>query len=183
MNKLKDLWRTQDLVNKIIFITGLAALVWCIAMGSGMYGVVLMLLMVAMLLSRQSSIVKRRSRSFGTLYFVMPDEEIVPFTFEQVKSEYVHGGQSRYNGRQVFLCFPWWCINSEGEGDTGFGLNIRLQDAPELAAEAAGLKRGEYVRVTGVLVAVSKNYFVIGELTELKRITQQELFPLNGKTK
>ena len=55
------------------------------------------------------------------------------------------------------------------------------QMMPELAAEAAGLKRGEFVRVTGSIEAVNKGYFVIGKLEELTRITEEEMFPLREK--
>ena len=137
--------------------------------------------MIFLMVSRFNSLTKRRGRLYGTMYFHMPDGELVPRTFEQVKTEYVKGGQSRYADRKVSVCFPWWRVTSDGQGDTGFGLSIRLKSNAELAAEAAGLKRGEFVRVTGSIEAVNKGYFVIGKLEELTRITEEELFPLREK--
>ena len=154
MDRLKDLWSGQDLINRIVLISGLAVFLWCLVKGQGLY---------------------------GTMYFHMPDGELVPRTFEQVKTEYVKGGQSRYADRKVSVCFPWWRVTSDGQGDTGFGLSIRLKSNAELAAEAADLKRGEFVRVTGSIEAVNKGYFVIGKLEELTRITEEELFPLREK--
>ena len=58
---------------------------------------------------------------------------------------------------------------------------VQPDPSVELAAEAAGLKRGEFVRVTGSIEAVNKGYFVIGKLEELTRITEDEMFPLRDK--
>ena len=40
MDRLKDLWSGQDLINRIILISGLLVAVWCIVMGVGLYGLV-----------------------------------------------------------------------------------------------------------------------------------------------
>lgn len=181
MDRLKDLWSGQDLINRIILISGLLVAVWCIVMGVGLYGLVVVVIMAFLMISRANHLTRRRGRLYGTLYFTMPDGEIVPRTFEQVKTEYVHGAQSQYAGRKVFLCFPWWRITSDGQCDTGFGLFIRLRSNNELAAEAAALKRGEFVRVSGCIEQVNKGYFVIGQLEELKRITEEELYPLRSQ--
>ena len=135
MDRLKDLWSGQDLINRIILISGLLVAVWCIVMGVGLYGLVVVVIMAFLMISRANHLTRRRGRLYGTLYFTMPDGEIVPRTFEQVKTEYVHGAQSQYAGRKVFLCFPWWRITSDGQCDTGFGLFIRLRSNNELAAE------------------------------------------------
>lgn len=181
MDKLKDMWTGLDGINKVILVTGVAVLIWCVIMGGGMYGVILMLLMVAMMVSRRNNLIKRRGRTYGTLYFPMPDGELVPRTFEQVNSEYKHGGQGRYNGRRVILCFPWWRLTTGNDGDTGFGLGIRLHNSKALVREAASFKRGEYVRVVGEINAVAKDYFVIDEVEELVRITEDELYPLKDQ--
>ena len=144
MDRLKDLWSGQDLINRIVLISGLAVFLWCLVKGQGLYGLVLLVVMIFLMVSRFNSLTKRRGRLYGTMYFHMPDGELVPRTFEQVKTEYVKGGQSRYADRKVSVCFPWWRVTSDGQGDTGFGLSIRLKSNAELAAEAAGLKRGEF---------------------------------------
>lgn len=181
MDKLKDMWTALDFINQVIFVTGIAALIWCVVMGSGLYGIILMLLMIAMMVSRRNNLIKRRSRTYGTLYFPMPDGELVPRTFEQVNSEYKHGGQGRYNGRKVTICFPWWRLTASNDGDTGFGLGIRLHKNEALVQEAKSFKRGQYVRVTGEINAVAKDYFVIDEVEELVRITEKELYPLKDQ--
>ena len=181
MNRLKDLWGGQDAINRVAFIAAIAAFAWCIVQGHGLYGVVFAVVILFLIISRQNQREKRFSRLYGTMYFPMPDGELVPRSFEQVKNEYVKGGQSRYADRKVSVCFPWWRITSDGQGDTGFGLSIRLKSNAELAAEAAGLKRGDFVRVTGSIEAVNKGYFVIGRLEELTRITEDEMFPLRDK--
>ena len=181
MYRLKSLWSVHDLINRIVLISGLAVFLWCLVTGQGLYGLVLLVVMIFLMVSRFNSLTRRRGRLYGTMYFHMPDGELVPRTFEQVKTEYVKGGQSRYADRKVSVCFPWWRVTSDGQGDTGFGLSIRLKSSAELAAEAAGLKRGEFVRVTGSIEAVNKGYFVIGKLEELTRITEEELFPLREK--
>ena len=38
MNRLKDLWSGQDLINRIILISGVAVFIWCLIKGQGMYG-------------------------------------------------------------------------------------------------------------------------------------------------
>ncbi len=181
MDRLKDLWSGQDLINRIVLISGLAVFIWTLIMGKGLYGVAILVVMAFLMVSRSNHLTRRRGRLYGTLYFVMPDGEIVPRTFEQVKTEYVHGAQSQYAGRRMFLCFPWWRITSDGQADTGFGLSIRLRSNKDLAAEAAGLKRGEFVRVSGCIEQVNKGYFVIGGLEELTRITEEELYPLRAQ--
>lgn len=181
MDKLKDMWTGLDFINQVIFVTGVIALIWSLIMGGGLSGVLLMVLMLAMIVSRRNNMIKRRGRMYGTMYFLMPDGEMVPRTFEQVHSEYTHGGQGRYNGRRVTVCFPWWRVTSTGDGDTGFGLGIRLRNNEELAREAATFKRGEFIRVTGEINAVAKDYFVIDEVEELVRITEDELYPLKDQ--
>lgn len=131
-----------------------------------------------MIISRQNQREKRFSRLYGTMYFPMPDGELVPRSFEQVKNEYVHGAQSNYADRKVELRFPWWYLNSAGDIDTGFGLTVRIGDKQELADEARLMRRGDNVRVVGTLVAESRQYFYIGKLEELQRISEKELYPL-----
>ena len=146
--------------------------------GQGLYGLVILLVMTFLMVSRfQQPDQAPRTAVRHDVFPYARWGELVPRTFEQVKTEYVKGGQGRYADRKVSVCFPWWRVTSDGQGDTGFGLSILLKSNAELAAEAAGLKRGEFVRVTGSIEAVNKGYFVIGKLEELTRITEEELFP------
>ena len=101
MDRLKDLWSGQDLINRIVLISGVAVFVWCLIKGQGLYGLVILVVMAFLMISRFNSLTKRRGRLYGTMYFHMPDGELVPRTFEQVKTEYVKGGQSRYADRKV----------------------------------------------------------------------------------
>ncbi len=181
MNRLKDLWGGQDAVNRIAFIAAIAAFIWCIIEGHGLYGVVFAVVILFLIISRQSQREKRFGRLYGTLYFPMPDGELVPRAFEQVKNEYVHGEQGKYAGRPVELRFPWWYLNTDGDIDTGFGLTIRVKDNAELAAEAKAMRRGDFVRVVGTLVAERRDFFYIGKLEELQRISEKELFPLKNQ--
>lgn len=69
--------------------------------GRGLYGAALVVLMGMLMVSRKNNREKRLSRLYGGFHFHMPDGEIVPVSFDQVKSEYVHGQQSKYAGRKV----------------------------------------------------------------------------------
>ena len=178
MNKLKDLWLGLDMVNRVLLIAALAAFVWSLIMGEGLYGVLLLVVVGFLMITRSRNIVMRRSRLFGTMYFPMPDGELVPRAFEQVKTEYVHGAQSSYDGRRVELRFPWWYLNTANEIDTGFGLKLCLKADEALLDEARRMRRGDNVRVVGTLVAARRDYFFIGKLEALHRISDKELYPL-----
>ena len=132
MNRLKDIWGGQDDMNRVLFLIAVAVFVWSLIEGHGMYGALMAGVVLFLMVSRHGQRLKRFSRLYGTLYFPMPDGEIVPRTFEQVKTEYLHGSQGRYAGRAVELRFPWWYLNSAGEIDTGFGLTVRLAGSAEL---------------------------------------------------
>ena len=45
------------------------------------------------------------------------------------------------------------------------------------------MRRGDNVRVVGTLVAESRQYFYIGKLEELQRISEKELYPLKENKK
>ena len=81
MNKLKDLWLGMDMVNRVLLIAALAASVWSLIMGQGLYGVLLMVVVGFLMITRSRNSVMRRSRLFGTMYFPMPDGELVPRAF------------------------------------------------------------------------------------------------------
>ena len=181
MNRLKDIWGGQDDMNRVLFLIAVAVFVWSLIEGHGMYGALMAGVVLFLMVSRHGQRLKRFSRLYGTLYFPMPDGELVPRAFEQVKNEYVHGEQSKYADRPVELRFPWWYLNTDGDIDTGFGLTIRVKDNAELAAEAKAMRRGDFVRVVGTLVAERRDFFYIGKLEELQRISEKELFPLKNQ--
>ena len=52
MNRLKDLWGGQDAVNRIAFIAAIAAFIWCIIEGHGLYGVVFAVVILFLIISR-----------------------------------------------------------------------------------------------------------------------------------
>ena len=64
MNRLKDLWSGQDLINRIILISGVAVFIWCLIKGQGMYGLVILLVMAFLMISRFNSLTKRRGRLY-----------------------------------------------------------------------------------------------------------------------
>ena len=167
MNRLKDIWGGQDDMNRVLLLIAVAVFVWSLIEGHGMYGALLAVVVLFLMVSRHGQRIKRFGRLYGTLYFPMPDGELVPRIFEQVKTEYLHGAQGRYAGR--------------AEIDTGFGLTVRLADNAELLDEAKRLRRGDCVRLTGTLVAESKNYFCVGEVETLERISEKDLYPLKKK--
>ena len=53
--------------------------------------------------------------------------------------------------------------------------------AQAILDEAKRLRRGDCVRLTGTLVAESKNYFCVGEVETLERISEKDLYPLKKK--
>ena len=99
MNRLKDIWGGQDDMNRVLFLIAVAVFAWSLIEGHGMYGALLAVVVLFLMVSRHGQRIKRFGRLYGTLYFPMPDGELVPRTFEQVKTEYLHGAQGRYAGR------------------------------------------------------------------------------------
>ena len=79
--------------------------------------------------------------------------------------------------RTVTLRFPWWHLDLDGHGDTGFGLLIHFDGNEEAMAEAKTLRPGDFVSVTGEIVPSGRQYFYIGNVTELRRVSEKEEFP------
>ena len=169
MRKLKEVWLGQDTVNRVILIAGLLACIWSLIKGRGLYGVAILVLMGMLMVSRKSNREKRLSRLYGGLHFHMPDGEIYPVTLEQVRSEYAHGRKSRYNGRKVTIRFPYFCQDSSGALDTGFGLLIRADDRLKKP-----WKRGQLLAVTGYITAEGRDSFTIDRVEEIRLATAQE---------
>ena len=177
MKKIISVLKRQDLMNLLLLVAGFALCIVSIFMKQAQVGLIFLAIICALVISRSNNRRKRMSRMFGALYFHMPDGEIYPMTYEQMKSEYVHGQQSKYAGRKVTLRFPWWHLDLDGHGDTGFGLLIHFDGNDEAMAEAKTLRSGEFVSVTGEIVPAGKAYFYIGNVTELRRSSEKEGFP------
>ena len=122
MERLSYALKKLDWMNKLLLVVGFGLCIASIATGQGRYGLIWLVLICSLVLSRHNNQQKQMMRRYGSLYFHMPDGEIYPVTLEQVRSEYAHGRKSRYNGRKVTIRFPYFCQDSSGALDTGFGL-------------------------------------------------------------
>lgn len=176
MDKLKNMWLRQDAVNRIILISGVALALVCLFMGHGLYGVVMIAVMGAFMVARTGGRVKRLSRLYGSLFFHAPDGEIVPMTFEQVRAEYLKGVGMRYMGRKVTIRYPYWRRNVEGELETGFGLCVDLSDFEDTEGLLPTLKKDQFISVTGELVPQGRDYFYLGKVQEVRRISEKEIY-------
>ena len=131
MEKVKSFWKQQDWTNRIIILTGIALAIWCLCKGEGLYGGVIMVVMAIFCMAHHSSRQKRLSFLYGSLYFHAPDGEIVPMTFEQVKTEYIKGIGMKYMDRRVTVRFPYCRTNADGRLDSGFGLCVDVSTFEE----------------------------------------------------
>ena len=175
MEKLKSFWRQQDWTNRIIILTGIVLAIWCLCKGEGLYGAVVVVIMAVFCVAHYGSRQKRLSFLYGSLYFHAPDGEIVPMTFEQVKTEYIKKQGGKYMGRRLTVRFPYWHTNEAGRLDSGFGLTVDVSDFEDSEGLLKTLKSGEFISATGVLVPEGPNYFYVGQLEELRRISEKEV--------
>ncbi len=175
MEKVKSFWRQQDWTNRIIILTGMLLAIWCLCKGEGLYGAVIAAVMVVFCMAHHSSRQKRLSFLYGSLYFHAPDGEIVPMTFEQVKTEYIKKKGMKYMGRRLTVRFPYWRTNESGRLDGGFGLTVDVSDFEDSEGVLGTLKSGECISATGVLIPEGPGYFYVGKLEELRRISEKEL--------
>ena len=175
MEKIKSFWLRQDWVNRIIVMTGILLAVVCLVKGEGLYGAVVIVLMAVFCVAHQGSRIKRLSFLYGSLYFHAPDGEIVPMTFEQVKTEYIKGQGMKYMGRRLTVRFPYWRTNEDGRIDSGFGLCVDLTGFADSDGVASTLKNGEFISVTGTLVPEGREFFYVGEVEDLRRISEKEV--------
>ena len=168
MEQLKQFWKKQDGINRIILVTGVVAAIACLVMGQWQYSIVFIVFMGMFMVAHAGQRTKRLSRLYGGLYFHMPDGEMYPMTFEQVRAEYVKGAQGRYGGRKGSIWFPYWRTN-EGVMETGFGLDIDLTGFEDPEGILPTLKAGQFILVTGELQARKRDYFCIGAVEEIRR--------------
>ena len=169
MQQMKRAWNNQDLANKVILVTGMAMAIVCLVMGKGLYSLIFIGLMFAFAVAHSGQRAKRLQRLYGGMYFHMPDGEVVPMGFEQVRTEYVKGQQRKYADRSVSLWFPYWRINEDGMLDTGFGLEIDLTDFKDPEGLLPLLKKGDFIYVTGRVKARRCDYFCIDRVEEIRR--------------
>ena len=175
MEKIKSFWRQQDWTNRIIILSGMLLAIWCLFKGEGLYGAVIVVVMAVFCMAHHSSRQKRLSFLYGSLYFHAPDGEIVPMTFEQVKTEYIKKKGMKYMDRRLTVRFPYWRTNEFGRLDGGFGLTVDVSDFEDKEGLLMTLKSGEYISATGVLVPERPDYFYVGKLEELRRISEKEV--------
>lgn len=168
MEQIKQMWKKQDGINRIILVTGLVAAIACLVMGEWKYAIAFIVFMGMFMVAHIGQRTKRLSRLYGTIYFHMPDGEMYPMTFEQVRAEYVKGAQGRYGGRKVSVWYPYW-RNNDGMLDTGFGLDIDLNGFEDADGILPTLKAGQYILVTGELQAKRRDYFCIGAVEDVRR--------------
>lgn len=173
MDGLKKKWRSMYLMEQIFAAAGIVVAAVCLVMGEPLYAVVFLLLILLLMMSLSASRTKRLSRKYGTLYFHTEDGQMVPFTFEQVKAEYMHGQGGKYHGRKVTVCFPYDKLDEEGDFKTGFGLVICKDGWQDEEGLLPALKRGDLISATGEFVAVNPKYFCIGKLTSIQRATEE----------
>ena len=62
MRKLKEIWLSLDVINRVILITGLLACIWFVVKGLGLYGIALAVLMGMLMVSRKGNREKRLGR-------------------------------------------------------------------------------------------------------------------------
>lgn len=173
MDKIMKKWRSMYLMDQIILVAGILVAIACLVKGELVYAIVFLLVVGLMLMSLNGSRVKRLSRKYGTMYFHMEDEQMLPFTFEQVKAEYLHGQGGKYRGYKVTVCFPYDKMDEEDNFKTGFGLTVRKDGWRDPEGLLPTLKHGDLISATGEFVAVSPKYFCIGKLTEVQRATEE----------
>ena len=168
MEKVKWVWKKQDIFNKIIFLSGIALGIYGITQGGGLYSVLIVGIMVILCAVRSMNTAKTRSRRYGGLFFTMPDGEVVPVDFEKVRQEFLHGVGSRYLDRKVTAVLPYGVMNPEGRMDSLFGLEVDFAGFADPEGVLPRLKRDDIISITGQLVAESKQFFYLGRVEEVK---------------
>lgn len=169
MNTLKSIWRQQDVLNRILLILAFGLCIFGIMKGEAALALALLVVLCVLAVTRNNNRIKRLSRLYGALFFHMPDGEIYPMSFEQVKAEYTHGQQYKYKDRRVTVRFPYHGLDEAGDVDTGFGLKVRAAQE-----HLQPWKRGQLLAATGVITAVSSTYFCIDRVEEIRLTTEKE---------
>ena len=169
MKRILSILKRQDLMNQILLAVGFILCIVSIFMKQASLGLMLLIVVCLLAVSRSGSRRKRLTRLYGALFFHMPDGEIYPMTFEQVKAEYTHGQQGKYNGRKVTVRFFYCGPDENGDMDTGCGLVIHA--APEMVQR---WKKGQLLAATGEIRAVNRQYFIIDRVEEIRLTTEKE---------
>lgn len=178
MQRIREMWSRLDVVSRVILFSGLLLAIVLLVQKMGTSAIAVVVIMCFFILNHISRSSKTAHRLYGTMYFHMPDGEIVPRYFELVKSEYQRGNISGYNGRRVSLRFRYTRQEEDGVLDTDFGLKVETRGCEAARELLPTLKRGMFLSVTGHLIAQSKSYFTIGELEDIRIIREDELYAL-----
>lgn len=169
MKKIVSVFKRQDGLNQVLLVAGFLVCIVSIFMKQAKMGLVFLIVICFLAIARSNNRRKRLSRLYGALFFHMPDGEIYPMTFEQVKAEYTHGQQGKYADRKITVRFPYCGLDENGDIDTGFGLVIH----PE-PGQLQPWKRGQLLAAVGLINAVSRQYFIIDEVEEIRLTTEKE---------
>ena len=169
MKRIVSIWKRQDMMNQILLVAGFILCIVSIFMKQASLGLIFLLIICALVVARSGNRRKCLGRLYGALFFHMPDGEIYPMTFEQVKAEYVHGQRSKYAGRKVIVRFPYCGLDENGDIDTGFGLMIHAR--PE---QLQNWKKGQLLAATGIINANHRQYFFIDAVEEIRLTTDKE---------
>ena len=167
MERLKWVWKKQDIFNKVIFISGVVLALYGITQKGGIYSILIMGLMVIICAVRAMNTAKNRSRAYGGLFFHMPDGEVYPVDFEKARQEYIHGQGNRYMNRPVTVTLPYGVVNPQGRMDSLFGLEVDFADFTDPEGILPRLKRDTMVTITGKLIPQGKQFFYLGEVEEV----------------
>ena len=178
MQRIREVWSRFDTINRIILFSGLAVAIGFLTTKQGKSAIAVVVLMGIFMVNHASQRRKSCHRLYGIMYFHMPDGEIVPRMFELVKSEYQRGGVSRYDGRELTLRFRYWRCDANGALDTGYGLMVETEGCEAAKELLPSLKSGQFLSVTGCIVAKSKQYFTVGKLSDIHRIREDEVLAL-----
>ncbi len=73
MERLSYAMKKLDWMNKLLLVAGFGLCIASIATGQGRYGLIWLVLMCSLVLSRHNNQQKQMMRRYGSLYFHMPD--------------------------------------------------------------------------------------------------------------
>lgn len=178
MKRIISVWKRQDLVNQLLLAAGFILCIVSIFMKQAKVGLIFLVVVCMVAVSRNSNLRKQMSRRYGALFFLMPDGEVYPMTFEQVKAEYTHGQQGKYHQRKVTVRFRYFGLDENGDMDTGFGLVVRAN--PEIRE---GFHKGQLLLATGEINAVNRQYFIVDKVEEIRLTTDKEDLTVSDQPK
>ncbi len=148
MEELKNVWLRQDAVGRTVMVSGLVAALACLVLGRGWLAVALMGAMAVCCCIYARTRARRRYRTYGVLYYTLPDGEEVALPLGDLEKRHV--------GREFILRCPYDGTNADGDWDTGFGLVLDMS-----ACEAyPKLRRGQMMVARGTLSGEAGAYYL-----------------------